>query len=236
MIKSLRRKELVFSFRQDKATQKIHHDKYVTESEHYIKNLLRTGSIKNSITLELREDLSSGIYFPLRQNRWCHQEDGRDSHEFEHYPAKFTILGPCFFFDFTLLSCGREAAPTTLADSSTVLATVFSPMKLKSSSRSSPLANLVTFPLGSFPENNKKTRRTKLRRMPAYLTDKSTFYKLIEINECCTISKTYIWDQNCQNLLNSCCLCQDSLVPNVLHRHIFYKNHPKKQNSTNMNQ
>ena len=61
--------------------------------------------------------------------------------------TKFTILGPCFFFGFTQLSLELEAEPTFDSEDSSLLPPCLSSVK-KSSSRSSPLANLITCPLG----------------------------------------------------------------------------------------
>lgn len=90
-----------------------------------------------------KEHVYTARYFPLNGN---HQQKWiiNDSHECNlnlnhRYPTKFTTLGPCFFFDFERLSCSVDLSFLPLCVSPT----------MKSSSRSSPLTNLVTLGLSS---------------------------------------------------------------------------------------
>lgn len=81
-----------------------------------------------------------------------------------YQPTKFTTFGPCFFFGFTWLSVDSEAEPTFDSEDLSLSPFNVSLFK-KSSSRSSPLKNLVTFGLGISPlktaEDEYKTMKIK---------------------------------------------------------------------------
>jgi hypothetical protein len=62
------------------------------------------------------------------------------------YPTKFTILGPCFFFDFPWPSF--ESGGTTFESVDLSFGMLYMFSVIKSSSSSSPLTNLVTRPVG----------------------------------------------------------------------------------------
>ena len=85
---------------------------------------------------------------PLQYNLECCNLPAKISPYNKIYQStKFTILGPCFFFGFTQLSLELEAEPTFDSEDPSLLPPCLSSVK-KSSSRSSPLANLITCPLG----------------------------------------------------------------------------------------
>ena len=97
---------------------------------------------------DLYHEILGNFCKTIQYNLECCNLPGKISWYNKIYQStKFTILGPCFFFGFTQLSLELEAEPTFDSEDSSLLPPCLSSVK-KSSSRSSPLANLITCPLG----------------------------------------------------------------------------------------